>query len=73
MIGATGSSEIIFTSMMLEKGFISPTINLEDPDDEFGWADLVKECRTGVEIRHAISNSFAFGGSNAAVVVSKCD
>ena len=73
MIGATGSSEIIFTSMMLEKGFISPTINLEDPDDEFAWADLVTECRTGVDIRHAISNSFAFGGSNAAVVVSKCE
>ena len=73
MIGATGSSEIIFTSMMLEKGFISPTINLEDPDDEFAWADLVTECRTGVNIRHAISNSFAFGGSNAAVVVSKCE
>ena len=71
MVGATGSSEIIFTSMMMEKGFISPTINLENPDDEFAWADLVKECRTGVDIRHAISNSFAFGGSNAAVVLSK--
>ena len=71
MIGATGSCEIIFTSMMIEKGFISPTVNLENPDDEFAWADLVRECRTGVDIRHAISNSFAFGGSNSAVVVSK--
>ena len=73
MIGATGSSEIIFTSMMLEKNFISPTINLEDPDDDFAWADLVRECRTGTDVKYAISNSFAFGGSNAAVVVAKCD
>ena len=71
MVGGTGSSEIIFTSMMIEKNFISPTINLENPDDEFGWADLVRDCRTNVDIRHAISNSFAFGGSNVAVVVSK--
>ena len=71
MVGGTGSSEIIFTSMMLEKNFISPTINLENPDDEFAWADLVRECRTGVDIKHAISNSFAFGGSNVAVVISK--
>ena len=71
MVGATGSSEIIFTTMMMEKGFISPTINLENPDDDFAWADLVRECREGVDIRHAISNSFAFGGSNAAVVLSK--
>ena len=71
MIGATGSSEIIFTTMMMEKNFISPTINLENPDDDFAWADLVRECRENVEINHAISNSFAFGGSNAAVVLSK--
>ena len=57
--------------MMIEKNFISPTVNLEDPDDEFAWADLVGECRTGVNIKHAISNSFAFGGSNAAVIISK--
>ncbi|MBO7152697.1 MAG: beta-ketoacyl-[acyl-carrier-protein] synthase family protein [Lentisphaeria bacterium] len=73
MVGATGSSEIIFTTMMMEKNFISPTVNLEDPDDDFAWADLVRECRTGVEIKHAISNSFAFGGSNAAIVISKVD
>lgn len=71
MVGATGSSEIIFTTIMMEKNFISPTVNLENPDDEFAWADLVRECREGVDIRHAISNSFAFGGSNAAVVLSK--
>ena len=71
MIGATGAAEVVFTSMMMEKGFISPTINCENPDPAFAWADLVRECRTGVKIRHALSNSFAFGGSNCALVLSE--
>lgn len=73
MVSATGAAEIIFTSIMLEKEFISPTINLENPDEGFEWADLVRELRTGTKVKHAISNSFAFGGSNASVVLSKVD
>ena len=72
MVGATGAAEVIFTSLMLERHFISPSINLENPDPEFAWADLVRECRTGTTIRHGLSNSFAFGGSNAAIVISDC-
>ena len=71
MVGATGVAEVIFSSIMLEKGFISPTLNLENPDEEFAWADLVKEYRE-VEFKHALSNSFAFGGSNASIILSKC-
>ena len=71
MIGATGAAEIIFSSMMLEDDFISPTINLEEPEEEFSWADLVREYRPGAGLKHAISNSFAFGGSNACVALSK--
>ncbi len=72
MVGATGAAEIIFSSLMLEKDFISPSINLENPDPEFDWVDFVRECRVGTGIRHAVSNSFAFGGSNAAIVISDC-
>ncbi len=70
MIGATGAAEVIFSSLMLEKDFLSPSVNLFEPDPEFAWADLVRECRTGTKIRHALSNSFAFGGSNCALVIS---
>ena len=73
MVSATGAAEIIFTSLMLEKDFISPTINLENPDEGMEWADLVREVRTGIRVKHALSNSFAFGGSNASVVLSKID
>ena len=71
MVGATGAAEIIYSSLMLEKGFISPSVNLDNPEPEFAWADLVREYRPNANPRHALSNSFAFGGSNAAVVVSK--
>ena len=71
MIGAAGAVEAIFTSLMIENSFISKTANLDDPEDGLEWADLVRETRFGVDIRHAISNSFGFGGSNATLVISK--
>lgn len=72
MIGATGAAEIIFSSIMLEKGFVSATINCENPDPEFADVDIVREVRENVQFDHALSNSFAFGGSNACVIISKC-
>ncbi len=71
MVGATGAAEIIFSSIMLEKQFISPSINCEDIDPEFTDVDIVREYRE-CAFDHAISNSFAFGGSNVSVVISKC-
>ena len=71
MVGATGAAEIIFSTIMLDKKFISPTVNCEDLDPEFADMDIVREYREA-EFDHAISNSFAFGGSNASVVISRC-
>ncbi len=73
LIGATGAVEIIYTSLMMEHGFISPTVNLEEPIPEFAHLDLVKELREGVDIKHALSNNFAFGGSNVCAILSRCD
>lgn len=73
MIGATGAVEAIYTSMMLEKGFISPSINLDNPEPAFAWADIVRKTRTGLNLKHAISNSFGFGGSNACLILSAPD
>ncbi|OQA84647.1 MAG: 3-oxoacyl-(acyl-carrier-protein) synthase 1 [Lentisphaerae bacterium ADurb.Bin242] len=71
MIGAAGAVEAIFTTLMIEHSFISKSANLEQPEEGLEWADLVRETRPGVEINHAISNSFGFGGSNATLVISK--
>ena len=72
MVGATGAAEVIFTSLMLERHFLSRSINLEDPEPEFGWADLLKDYREGTDVRHALSNSFAFGGTNVSLILSHC-
>jgi len=72
MIGATGAVELIFSSLMMEHKFISPTVNLDNPEPEFDWADLVRETRENVDLKHVLSNSFAFGGSNISVVLSDC-
>jgi 3-oxoacyl-[acyl-carrier-protein] synthase-1 len=71
MIGATGAVEAIFCTQMIEKGFICPSINLDNPEPEFAWADLVRELRDGVDLRHVLSNSFAFGGTNVSLVISR--
>ena len=71
MIGATGAAEIIFSTIMMEKNFISPSINCEDLDPDFADVDIVREYRE-CSFDHAISNSFAFGGSNVCVVISRC-
>lgn len=72
MIGASGAVEVIYCSSMIEKNFVSPSINLDNPEPEFAWADLVRETRRNVKIKHALTNSFGFGGSNACLVISSC-
>ena len=72
MVGATGAAEVIFSSIMLEKEFISPTLNLDDPDENCAGLDVVQCVRENVRFDHALSNSFAFGGSNACIVISRC-
>jgi len=71
MIGATGAVETIFCTQMLDKGFVSPTANLADPEDELSWANLPTERVFVPGMRHALNNSFGFGGTNVALVVSK--
>ena len=72
-IGAAGAIELIFCSQMIEHSFVSPSINADDIEESMQWADIVRTPRLNVPIRHAISNSFGFGGTNAAIIVSRCD
>ena len=73
MIGATGAVEIIFCTQMIEKSFISPTLNLDNPESSVEWANIVRKTIPNIKIRHALSNSFGFGGTNSSVVVSAID
>jgi 3-oxoacyl-[acyl-carrier-protein] synthase II len=68
LLGAAGSVEAIFTIMALKQGIIPPTINLDDPDPQCEGFDFVPDQARKVKIRHALSNSFGFGGTNASLV-----
>lgn len=71
-IGAAGAMEAIFCTMMLEHSFVSASANLDNPEDAFAWADLVRTPRE-VRMKHALSNSFGFGGTNACLILSRPD
>lgn len=71
MIGAAGAVEAIFSNLMIEGRFIGKSANMDTVEPGFEWADIVTETRENVDIRHALSNSFGFGGTNASLVISK--
>jgi len=70
LLGAAGAIELAAILMCMENNFIHPTINYEIPDPE---CDLYYVPNTYIEkeINVALSNSFGFGGHNAAIVVKK--
>ena len=73
LLGAGGALELVATLCALERGAAPPTAHVEKVDEAFD-IDLVRgQPRALPGLRHAISNSFAFGGTNAVLVVSKVD
>ena len=69
-LGATGAHEAIYSIMMINNGFIAPTINVDELCDEAKDLDIVTETRDS-EVNNVLSNSFGFGGTNASLVLSK--
>ena len=72
LLGAAGSVEGGICCLALDRGVLPPTINLDDPDPACDLDYIPHEPRR-VQVQHAISNSFGFGGTNACVVFSKPD
>lgn len=69
-IGAAGALEIIATTLCLQKEMLLPTINLQTPDPACDL-DYVPNVARAKSIDIALSNHFAFGGANAALVLRK--
>jgi 3-oxoacyl-[acyl-carrier-protein] synthase II len=65
---AAGAVEAIFTLLALQHGRLPPTINYETPDPALP-VDCVPNVARDVQVAHAISNSFGFGGQNVCVVL----
>jgi 3-oxoacyl-[acyl-carrier-protein] synthase II len=68
LLGAAGAVEAIFSLLALRDQVAPPTLNLESPSDNCDL-DLVPITAKPRRIRYALSNSFGFGGTNAALVV----
>ncbi|MDE2362064.1 MAG: beta-ketoacyl-[acyl-carrier-protein] synthase family protein [Hyphomicrobiales bacterium] len=67
-LGAAGALELVCTIAALRHGVAPPTINFLEPDPKCP-VDCVPNVARKVSIRAAMSNSFAFGGINASLIV----
>jgi 3-oxoacyl-[acyl-carrier-protein] synthase II len=70
LLGGAGGIEGIFSTLAIRHGIIPPTINYENRDEECDL-DYVPNVARKQEVRIAMSNSFGFGGTNAALVFKK--
>jgi 3-oxoacyl-[acyl-carrier-protein] synthase-1 len=71
-LGAAGAHELIFCLAMFERGFVAPSINIEQLDPAFEDLHVVRRTRRQ-DLSMAVSSSYGFGGSNAVLVVRAFD
>ncbi|VFP82140.1 beta-ketoacyl-ACP synthase I [Candidatus Erwinia haradaeae] len=69
-LGAAGVQEVIYSLLMLEHGFIAPSINIDRLDPAAEGLDIVT-VPSNRKLTTVMSNSFGFGGTNATLVMSK--
>ena len=69
-IAGSGALELIGCILSLRDQVVPPTINYTVPDPECDL-DYVTDGKRNVKLKNIMSNSFAFGGSNAALIVGK--
>ena len=72
-LGAAGVQEAIYSLLMMNNGFICESANIVDLDPEMADLPIVRERRDNVDINCVMSNSFGFGGTNATLVIARCD
>jgi 3-oxoacyl-[acyl-carrier-protein] synthase II len=68
-LSASGAIEAALTLVMLMEQTLLPTINHAMPDPEIDL-DVVPNAARPAPLRHALSNSFGFGGQNVSLVLS---
>jgi len=70
LLGGAGGIETVFTALTVFEGIIPPTINLDNPDQDCDL-DYVPNIARKTDVNTAMTNSFGFGGTNAALILSK--
>jgi 3-oxoacyl-[acyl-carrier-protein] synthase II len=72
LLGGAGGVEAALCALALRDGLVPPTANLEDPDPEC-VLDYVPLTARERRMKHVMSNSFGFGGTNVSLVLSRFD
>ncbi len=70
-LGAAGVNEAIYALLMMERGFISASANIDDLDPEAEGMPVVRELEDNVQLNCVISNSFGFGGTNCTLAFKR--
>jgi 3-oxoacyl-(acyl-carrier-protein) synthase len=68
LLGAAGALEFVLSVSSLERGVVLPTMHLDTPDPACDLDYVPGRARAGVPLRAVMSNSFAFGGTNAVLI-----
>lgn len=70
-LGAAGVHEAIYSMIMMENNFISPSMNITEVDAEAANLPIVKNKAVDADLNIVMSNSFGFGGTNATLVFKR--
>ncbi|MBI5093661.1 MAG: beta-ketoacyl-ACP synthase I [Candidatus Hydrogenedentes bacterium] len=70
-LGAAGVHETIYSLLMIENDFITASANISDLDPGAEGMPIVRERRDGAKLNTVMSNSFGFGGTNAALALQR--
>ncbi|MEM9015876.1 MAG: beta-ketoacyl-ACP synthase II, partial [Verrucomicrobiota bacterium] len=70
LLGAAGGVELAVAALTLRDQVVPPTINLDEPDPECDLDFVPHEARDA-SVSHVLTNSFGFGGTNAALILSR--
>ncbi len=70
-LGAAGVNEAIYSLLMMERGFVCASANIDELDPEGEGMPIVRECEHDVQLNCVLSNSFGFGGTNATLAFKR--
>ncbi len=70
-LGAAGVNEAIYSLIMMDRGFIAPSINIEEMDPQATGFPIVTECMDRMDLHTVMSNSFGFGGTNSSLLFQR--
>ena len=65
-----GASEAVYSVIMMQNHFVAPNLNFDNPDEHSEKLNIARTT-TEADIKTVLSNSFGFGGTNNALIISK--